>query len=260
MIRVPVRDLAGAEVAQAELDERVFGITPNRAVLHQVVVAQLAGARKGTHDTKTRGEVAGGGAKPWRQKGTGRARQGSTRAPHWRKGGVVFGPHPRSYTQRTPLKMRRLAMRSALSDKLASEALTVIRDFTLEAPKTKLAIAALSTLGMSGRTLIVLGGVDDAAKRSVSNLEDVRVVSTGGMNLLDVINARNLLLSPEAIQALNASLTLGLSAADEVAAVAPAAPAEEPAPAARPRTRTRAAKPAPEESEETADAGGEEAR
>ena len=210
VIHVAVKDLSGADVGQVELDERVFGIVPNRAVLHQAVVAQLANQRKGTHDTKTRGEVRGGGAKPWRQKGTGRARQGSTRAPHWRGGGVVFGPHPRSYQQALPLKMRRLAMRSALSDKLASEELIVIRDFALDAPKTKLAIQALRTLGITGRTLIVLGGTDKLAKQAVGNLEDVRVVSTGGMCLLDVLNVRHLLLSVEAAQALSASLSAGV--------------------------------------------------
>ncbi len=210
MIQVPVRDLTGAEVGQAELDERVFGITPHRAVLHQAVVAQLANARKGTHDTKTRGEVAGGGAKPWRQKGTGRARQGSIRAPQWRKGGVVFGPHPRSYRQRLPRKMRRLAMRSALSDKLATASLMVIRDFALEAPRTKVALEALRRLGVSGRTLIVLGGVDPLAKRATNNIPDTRVVSVGGMNLLDVINARYLLLAEEAVRQINTMLTAGL--------------------------------------------------
>ena len=233
MMRVPVLDLNGAAVGEAELDERVFGITPNKAVVHQAVVTQLANQRKGTHDTKTRGEVAGGGSKPWRQKGTGRARQGSTRAPHWRGGGVVFGPHPRDYTKKMPLKMRRLAMRSVLSAKLAEQALAVIRDFALEAPQTKLALAALERLGVSGgRTLIVLGGVDELAKRAVNNIPGARVVSVGGMCLLDVLNARHLFLSEDAIRSLNDTLTRELRArAPEDATDAESAEAV-PAPAA----------------------------
>ena len=132
-----------ATVVNADLPEAIFGIQPNVPVMHQVVTAQLAAARAGTHSTKGRAEVSGGGAKPWRQKGTGRARQGSTRAPHWRGGGVAHGPQPRSYRQRTPKKMVWLALRSALSDRAASGMVTVIDDWGLAAPKTKDAVAAL---------------------------------------------------------------------------------------------------------------------
>src|ERR687883_1761375 len=142
-----VVDLGGNVVRTIDLDDRVFGIKPNQAVVHQAVVAQQANARQGTADTKTRGEVAGGGKKPYRQKGTGYARQGSTRAPHYRKGGVVFGPHPRSYRKELPRKMRRLAIRSALSARAAEQAVTVVDRFELAEGRTKLLLEALSGLG-----------------------------------------------------------------------------------------------------------------
>src|SRR5438045_1031069 len=150
---VQVRSLAGASVGTITLDERVFGIEPNLAVLHQVVVAQLANRRQGTADTRTRGEVRGGGRKPWRQKGTGRARQGSIRAPHWKGGGIVFGPHPRSYHRDLPRKMRRLALRSALSAKLQEGELLVIDQLALPAAKTKEMSALLARLGADGSAL-----------------------------------------------------------------------------------------------------------
>src|SRR5437660_4726470 len=154
MIEAPHYSAAGAKKKSVRLPAALFDGTVNEHALHRAVVTFLANQRQGTSDTKTRSEVSGGNQKPWRQKGTGRARQGSTRAPHWRHGGVVFGPHPRSYEQRTPLKMRRLAMRSALSAKLAEQQVIVIRDFALEQPRTKLALAALARLGVTGRTVI----------------------------------------------------------------------------------------------------------
>src|SRR5829696_6984016 len=174
MPSVDVKNAHGETVGTLDLDERVFGIEPNRAVLHQAVVTQLANQRRGTHDTKTRGEVRGGGKKPWRQKGTGRARQGSTRAPHWRSGGVVFGPHPRSYHKDLPRKMRRLALRSALSAKVQDGELLVIDSMSLAAPKTKEMQAVLAQLGAEGSALIVLAGLDPLAKRAASNLPKVR--------------------------------------------------------------------------------------
>src|SRR5262245_29682563 len=182
----PVRSLPGAAVGTLALDDRVFGIEPNRAVLHQAVVAQLANRRQGTADTRTRGEVRGGGKKPWRQKGTGRARQGSTRAPHWRGGGVVFGPHPRSYHQRLPRKMRRLALRSALSDKVANDGLVVVEDFTLSESRTKVMIAALEALGAtSGRTIIVLPAPDPNLRRASGNLQHVHVALPNGLSVVE---------------------------------------------------------------------------
>src|ERR1700736_5084772 len=142
-----VVDLRGSVLRTIDLDDRVFGITPNQAVDHQAVVTQQANARQGTHDTRTRGEVAGGGKKPYRQKGTGYARQGSKRAPHYRGGGVVFGPHPRSYEKAFPRKMRRLAMRSVLSARVAEDALMVVDAFTIEGGKTKSLLSVLAALG-----------------------------------------------------------------------------------------------------------------
>jgi len=210
MIEIPVKSVAGEVVRQLQLDERVWGITPNTAVLHQAVVAQLANKRKGTHSTKTRGMVAGGGRKPWRQKGTGRARQGSTRAPHWRGGGIVFGPHPRSYHKDLPRKMRRLAMRSALSAKVQDGELIVIDAFSLPAAKTREMAATLDRLGASGSALIVLGGPDEQVKRAAANLPKIRTVMPGSTNLVDVLNHRWLLMTVDAIEALTRTLTLKL--------------------------------------------------
>ncbi len=212
MIAVPVRSVAGDVVRQIELDERVFGVTPNTAVLHQAVVAQLANQRKGTHSTKTRGQVAGGGKKPWRQKGTGRARQGSTRAPHWRGGGIVFGPKPRSYHQALPRKMRRLALRSALSAKLQDGELLVLEGFSLTAPKTREMAAALDRLGAGGSALVVLGDANEPVKRAAANLPGVRTVQPGSTNLLDVLKYRWLLLTVDAVEMLTRTLTTGLRA------------------------------------------------
>src|SRR5215471_19735741 len=146
MAKANVVDLTGKVLRDIDLDDRVFGIEPNAAVVHQAVVAQEANARQGTHDTRTRGETAGGGKKPYRQKGTGYARQGSRRAPHYKGGGIVFGPHPRSYQKALPRKMRRLALRSALSARLSEDAVTVVDAFTLEVGKTRSLLETLSTL------------------------------------------------------------------------------------------------------------------
>ena len=201
MTEVPVRNLRGEVVGSMDLDERVFGIEPNRAVLHQAVVAQLANQRKGTHDTKTRGEVAGGTHKMWRQKGTGRARQGDRRAPHWTGGGIVFGPHPRSYRQALPKKMRRLAMRSALSARLAEQALTVVDELQVASPKTREMAGLLRVLGLDDGALIVVPDRDEQLRRASANLENVRMVTPGGMNLLDVLNFRHVLLTRSAAEA-----------------------------------------------------------
>jgi large subunit ribosomal protein L4 len=150
-MQVDVYDTTGAVVAQQELDETVWGIEPNIAVMHQALVRQHANGRLGTHQTKTRGEVRGGGRKPWRQKGTGRARQGSIRAPHWKGGGVVWGPHPRKYTQRMPRQMRRLAIRSALSAKLRDERLTIVKDLAEIEPRTKAMKAVIEKLPAAER-------------------------------------------------------------------------------------------------------------
>lgn len=172
---------------KATLDEAVFGIEPNQAVLHQVVTAQLAARRAGTQSTKTRAEVRGGGAKPWKQKGTGRARQGSIRSPQWRGGGVALGPKPRSYAQRTPKKMVKLALRSALSDRHADGKVLVIDGWGFDAPSTKAAVAALADLKVEGRALVVLEPGDTNAWKSFRNLGEVHTISAGELNAYDVL-------------------------------------------------------------------------
>ncbi len=189
-VKTPGGDAAG----DVHVPDELFGIEPNVAVMHQVVTAQLAAARSGTHSTKTRAEVAGGGAKPWRQKGTGRARQGSTRAPHWRGGGVAHGPKPRDYTQRTPKKMIRLALRSALSDRAAAGKVVVIGEWGIEAPRTKRALEVLASLGLrtkgerEDRVLLVLDRDEEAVWRSFRNLGDrVQIVLPEELNTYDVL-------------------------------------------------------------------------
>jgi large subunit ribosomal protein L4 len=172
----------------AKLNPEIFGVQPNIAVMHQVVTAQLAARRAGSQHTKTRAEVRGGGAKPWRQKGTGRARQGSIRAPHWRGGGVALGPSPRSYAQRTPKKMVRLALCSALSDRAADDKVIVIDSWGIDEPKTKDALAAMATLGLEGKVLLVLGEEDETVWKSFRNLgNSVHCLFTRELNAYDVL-------------------------------------------------------------------------
>jgi large subunit ribosomal protein L4 len=206
MTSIDVKNIKGEVVGSFDLDDRVFGIEPNEAVVHQAVVAQLANQRKGTADTKTRGEVRGGTHKMWRQKGTGRARQGDRRAPHWVGGGVVFGPHPRSYHKDFPRKMRRLAMKSALSARLAESALTVVDDLVLTDAKTREVRVALSALGIGRSALIVLAEADETMKRASQNLPEVRAVTPGSLNLLDVLKYRHLILTRPAVEALTEQL------------------------------------------------------
>jgi large subunit ribosomal protein L4 len=181
------RSIDGTELGEVDLDPSYFGIEPNLAVLHQVVTAQLAAARSGTQSTKTRAEVRGGGAKPFRQKGTGRARQGSTRSPQWIGGGVALGPKPRSYAQKTPKKMIQLALRSALSDRASQGRVAVVDAWTFEVPKTKDAVAALSALGLSGRVLVVLGEDDGYADRSFGNLPEIQTILVNELNAYDIL-------------------------------------------------------------------------
>jgi large subunit ribosomal protein L4 len=169
------------------LPPEIFGIEPNLAVMHQVVTAQLAAARAGTHSTRTRSEVRGGGAKPYRQKGTGRARQGSNRAPQWTGGGVALGPKPRSYRQRTPKKMVRLALCSALSDRAAGERVALVDAWGFETPRTRQAAEALAALGVTGKVLVVLDPQDLAAAYSFRNLPDVHIVAAGELNAYEVL-------------------------------------------------------------------------
>src|SRR5436309_1951109 len=188
MATLPVRTVAGAEAGRTvELNDEIFGIQPNVPVMHQVVTAQLAAARSGTQSTKTRAEVRGGGKKPWRQKGTGRARQGSTRAPHWSGGGVALGPKPRSYKQKTPKKMIQLALRSALSDRASEGKVAVVESWSFSGPKTKDAVAALTALELEGKVLVVVSADDDNAYRSFRNLTDVQLILRGELNAYDVL-------------------------------------------------------------------------
>jgi len=218
MTSVDVKNIKGEVVGSFDLDDRVFGVEPNRAVVHQAVVAQLANQRKGTADTKTRGEVRGGTHKMWRQKGTGRARQGDRRAPHWTGGGVVFGPHPRSYHLDFPRKMRRIAMKSALSSRVAESALTVVDDLTLTAPKTREVRGILTALGVNRSALIVLGERDDAVARASRNLPEIRAVTPGGLCLLDVLKFRKIILTKAAAEALTTQLTTEIGRGRPVAA------------------------------------------
>lgn len=187
MASVTMRTINGTEAGAVELDDATFGIEPNAAVMHQVVTAQLAARRSGTQSTQTRAEARGGGAKPWRQKGTGRARHGSIRSPQWRGGGVALGPKPRSYAQKTPRKMVRLALRSALSDRAADGRVVVVDGWTFETPKTRDAVAALAALGVEGRALVVVDRGDENAWKSFANLPAVHVLSSGELNAYDVL-------------------------------------------------------------------------
>jgi large subunit ribosomal protein L4 len=215
MVQSSVVDLQGKVLRTLDLDDRVFGITPNEAVVHQAVVTQQANARQGTHDTRTRGEVAGGGKKPYRQKGTGYARQGSRRAPHYKGGGVVFGPHPRSYEKALPRKMRRLALRSALSSRTAESAVTVVDAFTLSDGKTKSLIATLSSLGAASGALVVVGERSDAVWRAARNLDTVHVVTPNGINLQDILRLPRLIFDEAAVNELTRTLTKDLAPATE---------------------------------------------
>ena len=184
---VDVRRLDGTSAGSVELADAVFGIQPNVPVMHQVVTAQLAAARSGTQSTLTRAEVRGGGAKPWRQKGTGRARQGSTRAPHWAGGGVALGPKPRSYKQKVNKKMVQLALRSALSDRAAEGRVAVVEGWSFSAPSTKQAKTALAALGFEGKVLVVIGRDDEVVYKSFRNLTDVQVLLAGELNPYDIL-------------------------------------------------------------------------
>jgi large subunit ribosomal protein L4 len=190
----------GEEIGEVELPDELFSAPINTAVLHQVVIAQLAGRHLGTHSTKKRGEVSGGGKKPYRQKGTGRARQGSTRSPHSRGGGVVFGPRPRSYVQRLPRQMRRLALVGALTAKLDDGAIRVIDGFGLETPKTRDIVSIIDALGRSeGRVLIVAPATDETLILSARNLPGVEVIRADSLNVVALLNADTVLIEQPAI-------------------------------------------------------------
>jgi len=187
MASLTVKTASGKDSGKVEIADAIFGIQPNVPVMHQVVTAQLAHRRAGTQSTKTRAEVSGGGKKPFRQKGTGGARQGSTRAPHYSGGGIALGPKPRKYSQKTPRKMVRLALHSALSDRNAQGRVVVVDSWGLSEPSTKGAVAALSALGIEGRALVVLTNADEAAAKSFRNIPEVQIISSGELNAYDVL-------------------------------------------------------------------------
>ncbi len=191
----------GKNQGSVELNADIFGIEPNTAVMHQVVTAQLAAARAGTHSTKTRSEVRGGGRKPWRQKGLGRARHGSIRSPQWVGGGVAHGPKPRDYSQRTPKKMKRLALRSALSVRAAAGKIKVVEDFDVwETPKTKSAIALLDAMGVAGKVLLLVENEEKIASKSFRNLKSVIACSVGQANTYDVLWADTIIMSQGSLE------------------------------------------------------------
>ena len=200
MANIEVKDAAGKKVKDLELAAGVFDIEPNMAVMHEVVTAQRASWRQGTSNTLTRGQVRGGGKKPWRQKGTGRARQGTIRAPHWTGGGVVFGPHPRSYAKKVNAKVVKLAMRSALSAKLADGELTIVENRQFEKPSTKQAKAMMQAWGLEGRTMLVIDSGDVNTYLSFRNLEKVEIITAHMMNTYDFLDNKNLVITEKALE------------------------------------------------------------
>jgi large subunit ribosomal protein L4 len=204
MARIEVRDAQGAVVGERELPAGLFDAEISIPMMHQVVVAGFASRRAGTHSTKTRGEVSGGGRKPWRQKGTGRARHGSTRSPIWSGGGVAHGPKPRDYTVRVNRKMRRAALRSALTDAAVSGKLAVVEGLTFEGPSTKDADAVLTSLDLGGRVLVVIPGPDRTVELSYRNLARVKVAYPGNLSTYDLLYADRVLFTADALDALAA--------------------------------------------------------
>lgn len=196
---IKVKNMQGAEVEELTLNEQIFGIEPNKAVMHEAVVNYLAGLRRGTSRTKSRGEVRGGGRKPWRQKGTGRARAGTSRSPLWRGGAIIFGPKPRDYSYRINKKKASLAMRSALSDKVSEEAMVVVDQLSFDAPKTKDMIKVLEALNTGKKTLVVLPEVDEAVVKSARNIPGVTPVTVGELNTYEILNHSSIVLTKDAV-------------------------------------------------------------
>ena len=200
MTKVSVLSQTGASVGEIELNDAIFGITPNEAVLFDAVIAQRASLRQGNHKVKNRSEVAGGGRKPWRQKGTGRARQGSIRSPQWRGGGVVFGPTPRSYSFKLPKKVRRLALKSALSAKVLEQNFVVLDALTFDAPKTKDFKAVLAALEINKKALFVTSEVNENAILSARNIAGVTVLTAEGINVVDLLGHDKVVFTQDAVK------------------------------------------------------------
>ncbi|WP_054697784.1 50S ribosomal protein L4 [Syntrophomonas palmitatica] len=199
MPKVALYDMSGAQIGDLEISDDVFGIKPNEAVLYQFVKMQLANKRAGTASTKTRSEVSGGGKKPWRQKGTGRARAGSNRSPVWKGGGIVFGPKPRDYSMKLPRKVRRLAMKSALSSKVQDNNLIVVDSLNFDEPKTKLMAATLEALNAGKKTLVVTADGDPNVVKSARNIPGVKPLRVDFMNVYDLLNYDTLLITRDAV-------------------------------------------------------------
>lgn len=199
MPKVDLLNMGGQRVGEIELDDNVFGVEVNEAVLHQVVKAQLANKRQGTQSAKTRAEVRGGGRKPWRQKGTGRARHGSIRSPLWTKGGVVFAPKPRDYSQAVPKKVKRLAMKSALSSKVVDNEIIVLDELAMEGPKTKEMVAILNNINAGEKALIVLPGKNEVVEKSARNLPNVKSTLVNTLNVYDILRYDKLVITKEAV-------------------------------------------------------------
>jgi len=202
MPKLTVLDKSGSNVGEIELNDAVFGIEPNEQVMYQAIIMQRASMRQGTHAVKNRSAVRGGGVKPWRQKGTGRARQGSIRSPQWVGGGVVFGPTPRSYSFKLPKKVRRLAIKSALSSKVKDNEIIVLDDLVFDAPKTKEFVSVLSNLSVNEKALIVTGELHEATALSARNIPTVKLVPADQVTVLDVVNYNNLILTKAAVEKL----------------------------------------------------------
>jgi large subunit ribosomal protein L4 len=212
MSKVPVLDAKAKKARSVELPDEIFDVTANVPLMHQVVVAQLAAARQGTHDTKTRGEVRGGGRKPYRQKGTGRARQGSTRAPQFAGGGIVHGPHPRSYDQRTPKKMKAAALRGALSDRARGGRVHVVAGLVDgDAPSTKSALAVLGGLELGRHVLVVAQRTDDLSWRSLRNVPSIHLLDPGQLNTYDVLVSDDVVFTEAALESFLAGTPKGRS-------------------------------------------------
>lgn len=208
-------DSSGKQTGEMKLDAAIFGIEPNLPVMHQVVTAQLAALRSGSANTKTRAEVRGGGKKPWRQKGLGRARHGSIRSPQWRGGGVVHGPKPRDYSQRTPKKMRRLALYSALSTRAGDGEIRIVDSIEWEGPKTKSAAALLAGMGVEGKVAIVVEASDGVIAQSVRNLPQVLVITPDQLNTYDVLWAGTLIFTSDTIQSVGAGAAKASAVAED---------------------------------------------
>ncbi len=198
-MQAPLMNMQGQEVGTVELPDEIFNIEVNEAVMHQALVRQLANKRLGTHKTKTRGEVRGGGRKPWRQKGTGRARQGSIRAPQWRGGGTVFGPQPRSYAKRMPRKMRRLALRSALTVKARAQEIVVLDTLEMNAPRTKDMVALMDALGVERKALVLLPEANENVELSARNLPYVKTLRANYLNVRDLLGYNVIVMPQQAI-------------------------------------------------------------